>query len=122
MELLGAAAGVRLFIIELAATGQARLEGVAAGLQLSIAAAVAEMRGKNYLGVAHGNDWGDWLSFGTKTPLEYVDTAYFAYSAKLMADMAHAIGLTLVRILVTQRRLLEWETAAAATARSRSSM
>ena len=46
----------------------------------------------DFLGVAHGNDWGDWLSFGTKTPLEYVDTAYFAYSAKLMAEMAAAIG------------------------------
>jgi alpha-L-rhamnosidase len=47
---------------------------------------------KNYLGIAHGNDWGDWLSFGKKTPLEYVDTVYFAYTAKLMSDMAAAIG------------------------------
>jgi len=47
---------------------------------------------KDFLGINHGNDWGDWLSFGTKTPLEYVDTAYFAYSAKLMGDMAQAIG------------------------------
>ena len=43
------------------------------------------------LGINHGNDWGDWLSFGTKTPLDYVDTVYFAYSAKLMADMAQAL-------------------------------
>jgi alpha-L-rhamnosidase len=47
---------------------------------------------KNFLGINQGNDWGDWLSFGTKTPLEYVDTVYFAYSTKLMADMAAAIG------------------------------
>jgi alpha-L-rhamnosidase len=47
---------------------------------------------KNFLGVNHGNDWGDWLSIGAKTPLEYVDTVYFAYSAKLMSDMAAAIG------------------------------
>jgi len=47
---------------------------------------------KNFLGVNHGNDWGDWLSFGKKTPLEYVDTVYFAYTAKLMSDMAAAIG------------------------------
>jgi len=47
---------------------------------------------KNFLGIAHGNDWGDWLSFGNKTPLEFVDTVYFAYSAKLMSDMAAAIG------------------------------
>lgn len=46
----------------------------------------------NYLGVAHGNGWGDWLSFGVKTPLEYIDTVYFAYSSKLMAEMAAAIG------------------------------
>ena len=32
---------------------------------------------KDWLGVSHGNDWGDWLSFGGKTPLEYIDTAYF---------------------------------------------
>ncbi|MEK7706464.1 MAG: family 78 glycoside hydrolase catalytic domain, partial [Verrucomicrobiota bacterium] len=41
---------------------------------------------KDFLGINHGNDWGDWLSFGTKTPLDYVDTAYFAYSTKLMGD------------------------------------
>src|SRR6185369_1691520 len=38
--------------------------------------------------------------------------AYHAY------DMLHAIVLTLVRMVVTQRRLLEWETAAAAAARA----
>jgi alpha-L-rhamnosidase len=47
---------------------------------------------KSFLGINHGNDWGDWLSFGTKTPLDYVDTVYFAYSAKLMSDMAAATG------------------------------
>jgi len=46
----------------------------------------------NYLGTVYGNDWGDWLSFGKKTPLDYVDTVYFAYSAKLMSEMAAAIG------------------------------
>jgi alpha-L-rhamnosidase len=49
---------------------------------------------KNFLGINHGNDWGDWLSFGKKTPLEYVDTVYFAYSANLMSQMAAAIGKT----------------------------
>ena len=38
--------------------------------------------------------------------------AYHAY------EMVHAIVLTLVRLIVTQRRLLEWETAAATAARS----
>ena len=33
-------------------------------------------------------------------------------------EMLHAIGLTLVRLAVTQRRLLEWETAAASAARA----
>ncbi len=33
---------------------------------------------KNFLGVVHGNDWGDWLSFGEKTPLDYVDTGLFS--------------------------------------------
>lgn len=47
---------------------------------------------QNSLGIAHGNDWGDWLSFGTKTPLEFIDTCYFAHSTTLMAEMANAIG------------------------------
>jgi cyclic beta-1,2-glucan synthetase len=33
-------------------------------------------------------------------------------------DSAHAIGLTLVRLFITQQRLLEWETAAATSARA----
>jgi len=49
---------------------------------------------KDFLGVAHGNNWGDWLAVNEKTPLEYIDTAYFAYSTKLMAEMAQAIGKT----------------------------
>jgi len=47
---------------------------------------------KDFLGITHGNNWGDWLSVGEKTPLDYIDTIYFAYSTKLMADMAAAIG------------------------------
>ena len=47
---------------------------------------------KKFLGIKHGNEWGDWLSFGKKTPLDYVDTVYFAYSANLMSQMAAAIG------------------------------
>ena len=45
----------------------------------------------NYLGIVHGNNWGDWLSSGTKTPLDYIDTVYFAHSTRLMAEMAQAI-------------------------------
>ncbi|MCP4643893.1 MAG: family 78 glycoside hydrolase catalytic domain, partial [bacterium] len=36
--------------------------------------------------------WGDWLSVGEKTSVEFIATAYFAYDAKLMAEMAAAIG------------------------------
>jgi alpha-L-rhamnosidase len=36
--------------------------------------------------------WGDWLSVGGKTSHEFIATAYFAYDAKLMAEMAAAIG------------------------------
>ena len=49
---------------------------------------------KDFLGVAHGNEWGDWLSVNEKTPIDYIDTAYFAYSTKLMAEMAQAVGKT----------------------------
>jgi alpha-L-rhamnosidase len=42
------------------------------------------------LGVAHGNAWGDWLAQGAETPLDYVDTIYYAISAKMMAEMAEA--------------------------------
>lgn len=47
---------------------------------------------KGYLGVVHGNNWGDWLNQEDPTPLDYVDTIFFAYSARLMAEMAEVIG------------------------------
>ena len=46
------------------------------------------------LGVAHGNNWGDWLAQGETTPLEYIDTIYFALTTNMMADMAEALGKT----------------------------
>lgn len=49
---------------------------------------------QNFLGVAHGNRWGDWLNMNEPTPLEYVDTVYFGHAADLMADMAQALGKT----------------------------
>jgi len=54
----------------------------------------------------------DAKTAGAQTLLQITFLAYQAYK------MAHAIGLTLVRLVITQRRLLEWETAAAATARA----
>ncbi|MGN6809662.1 MAG: family 78 glycoside hydrolase catalytic domain [Thermomicrobiales bacterium] len=39
-----------------------------------------------------GNDFGDWVSINSDTPKEVLATAYYAYDAKLMAQMARAIG------------------------------
>ena len=36
--------------------------------------------------------YGDWVAAGAETPKDVIATAYFAYSAKLMAEMAEAIG------------------------------
>lgn len=49
---------------------------------------------KDFLGIKHGNEWGDWLNINEPTPFEYVDTVYFGHAAKLMTDMAQAIGKT----------------------------
>jgi alpha-L-rhamnosidase len=38
-----------------------------------------------------GNDYGDWLSVGEHTSRDVLATAYWAYDAKLMADMAQAL-------------------------------
>ena len=40
-----------------------------------------------------GNNYGDWLSIEADTPKEIMATAYWAYDAKIMAEMARAIGL-----------------------------
>jgi alpha-L-rhamnosidase len=42
-------------------------------------------------GVSLGNTWGDWLNLGENTPIEFIDAAYFALDAQLMAEMAQAI-------------------------------
>jgi cellobiose phosphorylase len=52
---------------------------------------------------------------GTALAQWAITLVFLAYNA---AEMIHAIGLTLVRLLVTQRRLLEWETAASVAARA----
>jgi len=38
------------------------------------------------------NNYGDWLSVGPETPKDVLATAYWAYMAKLMAEMARATG------------------------------
>ena len=40
-----------------------------------------------------GNDYGDWLSVGEQTPREVLATAYWAYDALLMSEMADELGL-----------------------------
>jgi alpha-L-rhamnosidase len=39
-----------------------------------------------------GNDYGDWLSVGAQTPRDVLATAYWAYDARLMAEMARLLG------------------------------
>ncbi|MBU0483605.1 MAG: glycoside hydrolase family 78 protein [Proteobacteria bacterium] len=39
-----------------------------------------------------GNNWGDWQSIDSQTPRDVIATAYFAYDARLMSEMAQAIG------------------------------
>ena len=55
---------------------------------------------------------GDLKTAVARAQMQLTFLAYRAY------EMAHAIGVTLVRLVVTQRRLLEWETAAASAARA----
>jgi alpha-L-rhamnosidase len=38
------------------------------------------------------NDYGDWLSVGADTPKDVLATAYLAYDAQLMAELARALG------------------------------
>jgi alpha-L-rhamnosidase len=40
-----------------------------------------------------GNDYGDWLSVGAQTPRDVLATAYWAYDARLMAEIAGVLGL-----------------------------
>jgi alpha-L-rhamnosidase len=39
-----------------------------------------------------GNDYGDWLEVGADTPRDVLATAYWAHDARLMAEMAAALG------------------------------
>jgi len=45
---------------------------------------------KNLLRPAAG--YGDWVSIGSDTPKDVIATAYFAYSTRLLAQMAAAVG------------------------------
>ena len=56
--------------------------------------------------------WAELETAIAQILLEITLLVYHAY------EMLHAIALTLVRMVITQRRLLEWETAAAGAARA----
>ncbi len=64
------------------------------------------------VGVFLNDVWTELENAGAQVLLQITLLAYHAY------EMVHAIALTLVRMVVTQRRLLEWETAAASAARA----
>lgn len=51
-------------------------------------------RAPDFRGRGDGNTWGDWLNVNEETPIEYVDICYFAHSARIMAEMADALGRT----------------------------
>jgi alpha-L-rhamnosidase len=55
--------------------------------------AYLERANPDYLRVNNlGDNYGDWLSINADTPKEVLATAYYAYDAKLLAEMASAIG------------------------------
>jgi len=53
-----------------------------------------EACGKDGLGGRKAQTWGDWLAPGDRPPTELISAAYFAYTSKLMAEMARALGKT----------------------------
>ncbi len=64
------------------------------------------------MGVFLHDVWTELENAGAQVSLQITLLAYHAY------ETLHAIVLTLVRMVFTQRRLLEWETAAASAARA----
>lgn len=52
-----------------------------------------KLRDPGLKGATDDCNFGDWLSLGdVKTPIPFIDLAYHAYDARLMAEMAAAIG------------------------------
>ncbi len=43
-------------------------------------------------GVEAGNTWGDWLNVDAPTPIPFIDLCHHAQSARMMAEMADALG------------------------------
>ena len=50
------------------------------------------LAGKTSAGIAHVGGFGDWLNAGGGATSELIDTAYYAHLARIMSEMAAAIG------------------------------
>ena len=48
--------------------------------------------GADFLRPGAGQNYGDWLAVGRQTGKDFLAAAYFGYDAKLMAEMARALG------------------------------
>jgi alpha-L-rhamnosidase len=53
---------------------------------------VAYYRSRSSELIAPGEGFGDWLAVGSDTPKDLISTAYFAHSARLLVDIATALG------------------------------
>ncbi|WP_289042404.1 alpha-L-rhamnosidase [uncultured Zobellia sp.] len=48
----------------------------------------------DYLRPGGGNNWGDWLAVNEETSHDFIGSSFYGYDAKLMAEMAEALGKT----------------------------
>ncbi|RED50117.1 alpha-L-rhamnosidase [Seonamhaeicola aphaedonensis] len=48
----------------------------------------------DFLRPGGGNNWGDWLSVNETTSHDFIGASYYGYDAKLMAEVAEALGKT----------------------------
>jgi len=48
----------------------------------------------DYLRPGGGNNWGDWLAVNEETSDDFIGSSFYGYDAKLMAEMAEALGKT----------------------------
>jgi alpha-L-rhamnosidase len=68
------------------------LERVYPGMQKFMAYQAAESI--DYLRPPTGNNYGDWLNVGKPTSKAFIASVYYGYDARLMAEMATALGKT----------------------------
>ena len=48
----------------------------------------------NFIRPGGGNNWGDWLSVNETTSHDFIGASFYGFDAKLMAEMAEALGKT----------------------------